>query len=121
MMRIDVDEVFETASMTLYQNLDIRTTTLGVNLKDCVDSDFGAFADKVYERVYASARKLIERAKPLEIKYGIPIVNKRIAVTPISLIMETHPTPEKYLRMALLIAEDLIICGRAPTIFNNFI
>ena len=99
-MRFDVEELFETASMTLHQNLDIRTTTLGVNLKDCIDSDFAAFQDKVYRRVNGYARALIEHARPLEVKYGIPIVNKRISITPVSLIMETHATPEKYLAMA---------------------
>ena len=99
-MRFDVEEVFETASMTLHQNLDIRTTTLGVNLKDCIDSDFAAFEEKVYSKVNGHAQELIAGARPLEIKYGIPIVNKRIAVTPVSLIMETHCTPEKYVSMA---------------------
>ena len=99
-MRFDVEELFETASMTLHQNLDIRTTTLGVNLKDCIDSDFAAFQDKVYRRVNGYARALIEHARPLEVKYGIPIVNKRVSITPVSLIMETHATPEKYLAMA---------------------
>ena len=99
-MRFDIEEVFETARMTLHQNLDIRTTTLGVNLKDCIDSDFPAFEEKVYRKVNGHARSLIEQARLIEIKYGIPIVNKRIAVTPVSLIMETHCTPEKYLRMA---------------------
>ena len=99
-MRFDVEELFETASMTLHQNLDIRTTTLGVNLKDCIDSDFAAFQDKVYRQVNGYARALIEHAWPLEVKYGIPIVNKRISITPVSLIMETHATPEKYLAMA---------------------
>ena len=77
-MRFDVEELFETASMTLHQNLDIRTTTLGVNLKDCIDSDFAAFQDKVYRKVNGYARALIAHARPLEVKYGIPIVNKRI-------------------------------------------
>jgi uncharacterized protein (UPF0210 family) len=99
-VKFDVEELFETASMTLSQNLDIRTTTLGVNLKDCIDSDFAAFQDKVYRKVSDYARELIRQARPLEVKYGIPIVNKRIAVTPISLIMETHATPDKYLAMA---------------------
>ena len=58
-MRFDVEELFETASMTLHQNLDIRTTTLGVNLKDCIDSDFAAFQDKVYRRVNGYARALM--------------------------------------------------------------
>ena len=51
-MAITVEEVFETASMTLYQNLDIRTTTLGLNLKDCIHSDFSKFRKRVYDRVY---------------------------------------------------------------------
>ena len=74
-MRFDVEELFETASMTLHQNLDIRTTTLGVNLKDCIDSDFAAFQDKVYRRVNGYAHALIEQARPLEVRYGIPIMS----------------------------------------------
>jgi uncharacterized protein len=110
-MRFDVEEVFETASMTLYQNLDIRTTTLGVNLKDCIDSDFAAFEEKVYQKVRAFAGALLEQTRPLEVKYRIPIVNKRIAVTPVSIIMETHATPEKYLRMAQTLDRAAVDAG----------
>ncbi len=99
-MAITIDEIFETTNMILNQNLDIRTTTLGINLKDCIDSDFAKFKEKVYGKVYSNAAKLIEEAKKLELKYGVPIVNKRISVTPVSLIMETHCTKEKYLEMA---------------------
>jgi uncharacterized protein (UPF0210 family) len=99
-MAITVEEVFETASMTLYHNLDIRATTLGLNLKDCIHSDFAQFRRRVYERVYRNGRRLIAEAKKLEVKYGIPIVNKRIAVTPVSLIMETHATKAKFVAMA---------------------
>jgi uncharacterized protein len=101
-MAITVDEVFETSKMILYQNLDIRTTTLGVNLKDCVDSDFRAFKKKVYERIYKNGLILIKEAKRLEIKYGIPIVNKRMAVTPVSLIMESHLSKKKFIEMAMI-------------------
>lgn len=100
---ISVDEVYETTSMILYQNLDIRTTTLGINLKDCICSDFEKFKEKVYEKVFSNAKRLIEEAKKLESKYGIPIVNKRVAITPISLIMESHCEKEKYLEMALVL------------------
>jgi uncharacterized protein len=110
-MRFDVEEVFETASMTLYQNLDIRTTTLGVNLKDCIDSDFAAFEEKVYQKVRTYAGALLEQTHPLEVKYRIPIVNKRIAVTPVSLIMETHATPEKFLRMAQTLDRAAVDAG----------
>lgn len=99
-MRFDLEEIYETAGMILRQNLDIRTTTLGVNLKDCIDSDFSAFRARVYERICGHAARLVREADRLEKKYGIPIVNKRIAVTPVSLVMETHCEPERYLEMA---------------------
>ena len=99
-MTITVEEVYETASMILYQNLDIRTTTLGINLKDCIDSDFNAFKDKVYDKVFSNAMRLVEQARILEMKYGIPIANKRVSVTPVSLIMETHCTAIKFIEMA---------------------
>ncbi len=99
-MPISVEEVFETASMILYQNLDIRTTTMGINLKDCIHSDFSIFKDNVYRKISENARRLVIEARKLELKYGIPIVNKRISITPVSLIMETHCEKEKYIEMA---------------------
>jgi hypothetical protein len=99
-MTLSVEEIFETASMILHQNLDIRTTTLGINLKDCIHSDFKLFTDKVYEKIHENAVRLIREARKLEHKYGIPIVNKRVSITPVSLIMETHAEPEKFIRMA---------------------
>jgi len=108
-MAITVDEVFETAKMILYQNLDIRTTTLGINLKDCVDSDFRAFKKKVYDKVYKNGSVLIKEAKKLELKYGVPIVNKRMSVTPVSIIMESHLRKDRFLEIAVILdkaAED---------------
>src|SRR6056297_1900445 len=98
-MAFELEEIYETASMILYQNLDIRTTTLGINLKDCIDSDFNAFKDKVYDKVFSNAMRLVEQARILEMKYGIPIANKRVSVTPVSLIMETHCTAIKFIEM----------------------
>ena len=100
-MPISVEEVFETASMILHQNLDIRTTTLGINLKDCIHSDFKVFTENVYEKILKNAQRLLKEAAKLELKYGIPIVNKRISITPISLIMETHCERQKFIEMAL--------------------
>jgi uncharacterized protein len=99
-MTLSVEEIFETASMILHQNLDIRTTTLGINLKDCIHSDFKIFQDSVYKKIHDNALKLIKEAKKLEQKYGIPIVNKRVSITPVSLIMETHAEPCKFIEMA---------------------
>lgn len=99
-MTFTVEEVYETASMISEQNLDIRAATLGVNLKDCIDNDFETFRKNVYERIVFHGRRLIRAAGAVERKYGVPIVNKRIAVSPVSLIMETHVEREKFLAMA---------------------
>jgi uncharacterized protein len=99
-MTLSVEEIFETASMILHQSLDIRTTTLGINLKDCIHSDFQIFMDNVYNKIHENALKLIKEAHKLEQKYGIPIVNKRVSITPVSLIMETHAEHEKFVEMA---------------------
>ena len=80
-MSISAEEVFETANMILHQNLDIRTTTLGINLKDCIDNDFERFTDNVYQKIRRHSLRLVNEADRLEIKYGVPIVNKRISCT----------------------------------------
>jgi uncharacterized protein (UPF0210 family) len=99
-MSISAEEVFETANMILHQNLDIRTTTLGINLKDCIDNDFSKFVDNVYQKIHSHSVRLVKEADRLEVKYGIPIVNKRISVTPVSLIMETHCSNKNFVEMA---------------------
>ncbi|KXA90255.1 hypothetical protein AKJ57_04315 [candidate division MSBL1 archaeon SCGC-AAA259A05] len=99
-MSFSVDEIFETASMTLYQGLDIRTVTLGINLRNCVDSDFEKSKENVYEKINSNSKKLKSEAEKLETKYSVPIINKRVSVTPISLIMDSHSSEEKFLEMA---------------------
>ncbi len=87
-MEISLDEVMETVNMTLYQNFDIRTVTLGINLKDCIDSDLDTFKSNIYERITSYGAQLIEEAQKIEEKYAIPIINKRISVTPVSMLIE---------------------------------
>jgi uncharacterized protein (UPF0210 family) len=87
-MEYSIEEVMETVKMTLYHNFDIRTVTLGINLKDCIHSDIEVFKSNVYDRVTDYGRTLVSEAEKLEAKYGIPIINKRISVTPVSLIVE---------------------------------
>lgn len=88
-MEYSLDEVMETVHMTLYQNFDIRTVTLGINLKDCIHSDLDIFRSNVYDRIMEYGKRLVFEAGKLEDKYGIPIINKRISVTPVSLIIES--------------------------------
>ena len=99
-MPFSIDEIYETARMILFEKLDIRTTTLGINIKDCVSSNFGTFQKNVYRKIVKMGKSLVEHAKQMEIKYGIPIVNKRISITPITLVMEIHSKPDKFIKMA---------------------
>jgi uncharacterized protein (UPF0210 family) len=83
-MYITPEEIAETLVMIGQQNLDIRTVTLGVSLDDCADRDVDAAAARVYERVTSSAERLVGVADDIAREYGLPIVNKRIAVTPVA-------------------------------------
>ncbi len=83
-MQITPEEIAETLAMVSQQHLDIRTITLGLNLKSCTHEDVNVMAQKVYDRMTTAAEKLVPTAEQLEREYGIPIVNKRISVTPIA-------------------------------------
>ncbi|MFR8149154.1 DUF711 family protein, partial [Adlercreutzia equolifaciens] len=74
-MQITPAEVAETLAMVSKQNLDIRTITLGINLRGCVDADVDKLASKVYDRMTSTAEKLVPTAEQLEREFGIPIVN----------------------------------------------
>jgi len=92
-MPITPEEVFETVRMTVDHHFDIRTVTLGINLKDCVDRDPEWLAKQSRARIIEKGLLLNHCADVLEQKYGIPITNRRIAVTPVSLLLE--PLPHK--------------------------
>ena len=83
---INIFEVAETNQMIEKENLDVRTITLGISLLDCIDSDLAKLKDNIYKKITDSARDLVKTGKEIEKKYAIPIVNKRISVTPIALI-----------------------------------
>ena len=90
-MAITVEEIFETVNMTLRQNFDIRTVTLGINLKDCMDRNIDHFCGRIEQRIVAMGRKLNTAADVMEQKYGVPVINRRISVTPVSLLLEPLP------------------------------
>lgn len=85
-MLFSLDEVIETISAVGVETFDIRTVTLGISLYSCADTDVRRCAAKVYEKVVNTANYLVPAAREIEKKYGIPIVNKRISVTPIAQI-----------------------------------
>jgi hypothetical protein len=85
-MAITPEEIFETLAMVGEQNLDIRTVTMGISLMGCADEDITRASTKIYNHITHTAEHLVEVAESLEREYGIPIVNKRISVTPIAQI-----------------------------------
>lgn len=86
---INSSDILETIQMIEQENLDIRTITMGISLRDCCGSDIRQVCDKVYDKITRLARDLVPIGEAIERKYGIPIVNKRISVTPISLVAES--------------------------------
>jgi hypothetical protein len=83
------EEIFETIRMVELENLDIRTITMGISLRDCADPDARAAGKKIYEKIVRQAGNLVEIGEELERTFGIPIINKRVAVTPIALVAES--------------------------------
>ncbi len=83
---INFFEVAETNEMIERENLDVRTITLGISLLDCIDADLGKCREKIYRKIKAAAGKLVETGEEISGEFGIPIVNKRISVTPMALI-----------------------------------
>ena len=87
MSLVNYDDVMETISMIQEENLDIRTTTMGISLIDCADSDIDKSCSKIYDKICRRAENLVARADEIGNELGIPIVNKRVSVTPISILL----------------------------------
>ncbi len=83
---INLFEVAETNKMIEEENLDVRTITLGISLLDCIDSDLNRLKEKIYNKIYEAAKDLVKTGEEITREFGIPVVNKRIAVTPVALI-----------------------------------
>ena len=96
---INENFILETINMIKLHNLDIRTVTLALSLRDCIDSDVDVVCENIYNKIKKYAKNLVEYANELENDYSIPIINKRIAVTPISLIGEACKNPD-YVKIA---------------------
>ena len=94
---VNFNDIMETITMIQDENLDIRTITMGISLLDCADSDIDRSCEKVYNKITSKAKNLVEVGQTIEKKYGIPIVNKRISVTPIAmLVAASGGDPVKY-------------------------
>lgn len=98
---LDIREVLETNEMIEKENLDVRTITLGISLLDCIDSDLDKLNENIYNKITTLAENLVSTGKDIEKEFGIPIVNKRISVTPIALIgAAACKTPDDFVTIA---------------------
>ena len=96
---LNVADILETIGMIREENLDIRTITMGISLLDCVSEDANRLCDRVYDKITRTAEHLVKTGVDIEREYGIPIVNKRVSVTPVSLIGGAI-SPDGYLKLA---------------------
>lgn len=106
---LNVNDILETIRMIQDESLDIRTITMGISLLDCIDTDVDRAADRIYEKIVRKAKRLVEVGEDIEKKYGIPIINKRISVTPIAVIAAAAKGNPVKLALALQRAADT--CG----------
>ena len=98
---IHISEVIETNKMIERENLDVRTITMGINLLDCADSRLDVLCENIYRKITTLAKDLVKTGEEISKEYGIPIVNKRISITPVALVGGTAcQSPEDYVQIA---------------------
>lgn len=83
---MESEKILETIRMISDENLDVRTITMGISLLDCIDSDSDRACQKIYDKITTKAKNLVRVGEQIQEEYGIPIINKRVTVTPIALI-----------------------------------
>jgi hypothetical protein len=110
-MLLTSKEIHETIRMIEEEHLDIRTVTLGINLLDAPSKNLEALCRFVYDRIYDRARRLVEYAQEAEDRYGIPIVNKRISITPAALVGSGLKHPEEFAALARTLDKVAEDCG----------
>ena len=98
---INITEVLETNKMIEQENLDVRTITMGINLLDCADSNLEVLCQNIYNKITGLSKNLVQTGEDISNEFGIPIVNKRISITPIALVGGTAcKTPDDYVQIA---------------------
>ena len=107
---LSLNNIFDTIDMIDKQHLDIRTITMGISLLDCVSEDPGRCCRKIYDKICRRAERLVKTGEDIESEFGIPIVNKRISVTPIALVAGSCAT-EDYVPFALTLDRAAKTCG----------
>ena len=109
---LNIFEVAETNKMIEQENLDVRTITLGISLLDCIDGDIDKLCDNIYNKITTVAKDLVKTGNDISLELGIPIVNKRISVTPIALVgASACKTTDDFVRIALTLDKAAKLVG----------
>ena len=103
-------DILETITMIQEENLDVRTITMGISLLDCCDSDIDNVCSRVYEKITRCAKDLVKTGEAIEKEMGIPIVNKRISVTPAAMILAGCKDRDA-VKLALTLERAAVACG----------
>ncbi|MDO4545368.1 MAG: PFL family protein [Bacillota bacterium] len=121
---LNMKDIMETITMIQEEHLDIRTITMGISLLDCCDSDIDRSCEKIYQKIYHHTKDLVKTGEDIEKKYGIPIVNKRIAVTPIAILLAASGgDPVKYAKTLDKVAKEVgvnFIGGYSALVHKGF-
>ena len=107
---LNTADILETVQMIREENLDIRTVTMGISLFDCISDDPKRLEEKIYDKITRSAKNLVSVCSELERTYGIPIINRRVSVTPISYV-GGGLSPESYVRLAEVLERAAVELG----------
>lgn len=103
---VSTNDILETIKMIQEENLDIRTITMGISLLDCIDSDIDRACGKVYEKMMRAAENHVKTGEEIEKRYGIPIINKRLSVTPVAMLAAAAKgSPVKFAKTLQKVAE----------------
>ena len=107
---LNFNDIISTQNMIDKQHLDIRTITMGISLLDCADTDIKVCARKIYDKITRRAENLVKTGEQIEWEFGIPIVNKRISVTPMAIIGNSC-NADNYVPLAIAMDEAAKTCG----------
>ncbi|MBO5928625.1 MAG: PFL family protein [Clostridia bacterium] len=107
---LNTKDILETIAMIQEEHLDIRTITMGISLLDCCDSNIDTVCQRVYDKITTRAARLVEVGNQIEKEYGIPIINKRISVTPIAMVVAAC-TDRNPLKLAHTLEKAAVACG----------
>ncbi|MBQ2486040.1 MAG: DUF711 family protein, partial [Candidatus Methanomethylophilus sp.] len=98
---LDITEILETNQMVMSENLDVRTITMGISLLDCMTPDLDQLCQNIYDKITTCAKDLVRVGDEIALEIGIPVINKRVSVTPIAIVGSSAcKTPADFVKIA---------------------